>query len=188
MSASIYDVVINGASYTGAAPADGFIDQTTSYAYMAQGSAAPSNLANAKAKMRANRRFVNIQNSMQFMCNAYSTTVTATGAGPNTAASSITIRFTFEHGVSSLSTADENNPGTFLTGAAAIKRCAARAMIRNDVRTMEYYDPTVYTGRLLDGGANPGSPRSAVINSETIGPLAANLAAAEATITVNLIS
>lgn len=181
----IYDVAIT--ALAGAAPADGFIDHRSSYYYMDTAQDAPNSLANAKAKFRANRRYKNVLNAVQSLGNLYVLSTTTAGANADTAATSITIRFQVEHS-EVISTPDENNVGTTLTGAAALKRAVARGMIvsNNNIRG-EYYDPTLQAGRDIDGADNAGQPSGVVIRDETVGACAANLAAAEAVITVTLV-
>lgn len=182
----IYDVAIT--ALNAAAPADGFIDNKSSYNYMDISGDAPDSLANAKAKFRANRRYRNVVSAVQMMCNAYIVSTTAPGATADSPPTSITIRFQVEHDASVLSTPDETSPGTVLTGAAALKRCVARALIRESyIVRGDYYDPTVVAGRDIDGTDNAGRAKGAVIADETVGPLAANIAAAEAAITVTLV-
>lgn len=182
---SIYDVTI--AAILAAAPSDGFIDPKTSYSYMDTASDAPNNIANAKAKMRANRRYKQVIWQVQRMCNAYVNSVTC-DATADLPATSITIRFEFEHGDDDLLIEDENNAGQWLSGALAIKRCVARAMTIAETRNIEYFDPTVVTGRQIDGQANAGIAHGPVINIETIGALTNSLSTAEAAVTVTKIS
>lgn len=181
----IYDVVIT--TLAGAAPADGFIDPKSSYQYMDQDGDAPDSLAAAQAKFRANRRFKRLVNEVNGLGNAYLISAVTTGATADTAATSITIRFQIEHSFTP-STPDESNPGTTLTGPAAIKRAVARALVLTETNVRcEYYDPTLQVGRDIDGDPNAGQPKGAVIRDETIGACAADLATAEAAITVTLV-
>lgn len=186
---NVYDITIAAAGLGGAAPADGFIDNKTSYGYMDTGGDAPDTLANAKAKMRANRRYKNLIMQIQAMTNCYVTTVTKTGGTADAAPTVITIRVEVEHGDEALKTYNiETAPTVLLTGAAALKRVAARSLLIAETRNIEVYDPTVVPGRMIDGAANAGQARGPVINIETIGALAANITAAEAAITVTKIS
>lgn len=186
---NVYDITIAAAGLGGAAPADGFIDNKTSYGYMDTSGDAPDTLANAKAKMRANRRFKNVIMQLHAMTNCYLVSVTKTGGTADTAPTQIVLRVDVEHGDDALKTFDiENAPTTLLTGAAALERCVARALIISETRNSEFYDPTVVAGRDIDGDANAGTARGTVLNIETIGALAANIAAAEAAITVVKVS
>ncbi len=184
---NVYDVVIDGSGFSAlSSPQDGFIDPTTIYQYMTQNGDAPTNLAAATAKARANKRFRNIILQVHFMCNAYVLALTPTGGDVDTPPSALTIRFEIEHGDGSLTTADESNAGQRLTGIAALKRCVARAMVMDQVRDTEIYDPTATT--IVQNGADVTIPRGIVSNITDIGPVAANLTAAAAAITVTKIS
>jgi hypothetical protein len=183
---SIYDVTI--AAINNAAPADGFIDPKSSYSYMDTDGDAPNTLANAKAKMRANRRYKTLIMQVQYMMNAYVVSVSAPGATADTPATSLNVRFDIEKGDSSLVTEDENNAGVMLTGEAALKRLVARSLLVAETRNFEFFDPTVVPGRQIDGSANAGIARGPVINKETVGALAATIAAAEAAVTVTKVS
>lgn len=185
---NIYDVTIAAAGLGGVAPADGFIDPKSSYSYMDTAGDAPNTAALGKAKMRANRRYKGLIMKVHEMCNAYVLQTTAPGATADTAPTSLTVRFEIEQGDQVLKTADEQNAGQWLTGAAALKRCVARALMREETRNNEYYDPTVVPGRDIDGADNAGIARGPVINIETVGALAASIATAEAAITVTKVS
>jgi hypothetical protein len=182
---SIYDVTI--AAINNAAPSDGFIDPKTAYAYMDASGDAPDTLANATAKMRANRRYKNLVMKVQTMGNAYVLSTTSDGTA-DTPPTSLTVRFQIEKDDTTLTTEDENDPGTRLTGAAAIKRWVARSMMVEETRNDELFDPTVVPGRDIDGDANAGISRGPVIKKETVGALTATIAEAEAAITVTKIS
>lgn len=185
---SVYDITITAAGLNSSAPADGFIDNKTVYSYMDTDNTAPSSLANAKAKMRANRRYTMlILQLTRMMSSMRVTQVTKTGGGANAPASVITIRIETDRD-DALVTADESNAGQFLNGTAALRRCAARALVVTESRNSEIFDPTVVVGRDIDGTDNPGIRRGTVFAVEDIGSLAANLTAAQAAIAVVKIS
>lgn len=183
---SIYDIVIDGAPFVAnAAPREGLIDPKSIYQYMSEGEANPASLAIAEAKMRATRRFINTLSELSRMGNAYVRDVTC-DATLATAPTAITLRVEFEHGDAALHTVDEDNPETHLLGAAAIKRCVARAMTRVEDKQLETFDPTAMT--IVSNGADKTIPRGIVSNIAQVGAIADNLAAAEAAITVTKIS
>jgi hypothetical protein len=178
---TIYDVTI--AAINAAAPSDGFIDRKSSYGYMDTDADAPNTVDAAKAKMRANRRYKALIMQVHQMCNAYVLSVVAPGATADTPPTSLTVRFNIEHGDDSLIIEDELNPGDWLRGEDALKRCTARALLWSETRHNEHFDPTLIP-RVKDGETIPGVARGVVLNIETVGALADNLASAEAAITI----
>jgi hypothetical protein len=187
---SVWDVTITAAGLGGAAPADGFIDPKSTGQYIDQDATAPTTVANATAKGRANRRYREIVNAVAYWVNAGVTGFVVTGGDANSAPTSIKITFSANQ---TLQTPDENNAGVTLTGAAAIKRAVARALMASDVaRKFEIYNPTsTGVNRQIDGAAPAGAQIKAVgpqLIIAQVGALAANLTAAEAAITVAQVS
>lgn len=183
---SIYDIVISGASFTGnTTPREGFLDLKSVYTYMANTSTLPTSLATATAKAKANRRYRNLILMIQTMGNAYVRANSVTGGGIDSAPTSITVRIEFEHGDNTLYTADESNAGQWLTGIAAIKRCAARALTLNEAVHLETFDPTTVAQN--KNGAVVNTPKGITSFIATVGNVAADLTAAEAAITVTKI-
>jgi hypothetical protein len=178
-----YDITIS--TLGGAAPADGFIDSQNTYAYMKANGTPPSSLPNAKAKSRAYARYKHIVFSLSQFCSLGGViAVTPTGGDVNTAPSAIklTVRMREPAG---LVTQDELNAGQTLTGLPAIKRVVARCCIAAQGNyTMEIYDPSTVNERATDGAATTARPKQSSIIMDTVGALAANIAAAEAAITV----
>lgn len=76
-----------------------------------------------------------------------------------------------------VNTEDEDNPGTFLSGTNAIQRYIARALIRDIFSNRDIYNPDVVG--LNDQGV--------MIEEVTAVKIAANIAAAEAQITVIIV-
>ncbi len=185
---TIYDITISNSSFTGnTSPNDGFIDPVSSYAYMdGDDDEEPTTLANAIAKARANRRFKNvIMRLTSLTTNIFEVDRTLTGGDANTPHSSITFRFQINN-TGALRTPDENNVGQWLVGALALKRVVARALLINETYNMEVYDPTDVT--IVSNGADVTIPRGIILSTYEVGPVAANLAAAEGAITVTAIN
>jgi hypothetical protein len=186
MTTTYYTVVINATGLGGANPADGFIDNTKCEQYMAASSpTTPTTKANSITKERANSRFEMLRYKLGIMANVYFTNIVATGADANTAATAFNFTAIVERGDAVLVTEDENTPGTFLNGAAALTRCIARALIATKDDFADYYDPTTV--------AAPGNVTLAVrmgIRTErvTVGALAGDLATATTKITVTKIA
>ncbi len=183
MTATVYDITIAGIG--GSGTATGFIDPKTVYVYMEAGSNPPASYTTSLSKCRGNRRYKHILFSLESMTNTYVTALTPTGGTVDAAPSALVIRIEVEQGDDALITRDEDNAGQFLTGALAIKRCVSRALIRDETRLMEVLDPTAATAPGNNTSFARTGPR---MNVETVGKLAANIAAADSSITVTKIS
>ncbi len=181
---STYDITIAGVG--GAAPADGFIDPKTVYAYANVSSAdKPTSYANSLAKSRANRRHKNVVLGVQFFSGLQIVSVTVGGSpSASTAPTNIVYRVTIGN-VDSVAVEDENNAGETLKGIPAIKRIIARALIKQESILLDVLDPTTATAP----GNNTAFARAGTrFNVETVGALYANLAAAEAGVSVTLVA
>lgn len=171
------------AGVTAAAPADGFIDNSSIEVLMAApGATLPTTFAQSQAKERGNVRFGFLQQQLQFEGNIYISDIVAAGSDPVTQPTSFVFHATMEREEANYQVHDENNPGQFLTGPAAVKRLVARALIegRDVVRAM--YDPTQTVP--VSGFAGAYSRQVARTETLTVAKLAANLTAAEALVTV----
>jgi hypothetical protein len=175
-------ILVNGAN------GDGFIDPTTFQQYMAQGST-PSTTNSSISKVRGNQRFQMIVQQLGLLANVWLTNVVTVGADANTAPTQISFIATSEHGDGPLYTADELNPGQFLTGASAVQRCIARAMCTNYTNDyQEYYNPTSTQAVGNCGALTSNAVRyGETVGQVVIGALANNLTAAQAAITVTKI-
>lgn len=180
---TFYSVQINALS--GPANSDGFIDPTRIEQYLAGGTP-PSSLALSITKERANSRFEILTQTLGFVGNFYISNAIATGATANSAATSLTMTVEIERGDSVLVTKDENNAGQTLTGAAALKRLCARALVTGRASDYaEYYDPTA-TPALTANGATVNAIRVGPrIDKIAVGALANTITEAEAVITVS---
>lgn len=179
MASTSYSIVMN--AIAAVAPGDGFMDPKTMREYI-HGGAEPASFENATAKARANARYGYVVHSIHTLGNIYIREVEVTGGDVDTAPTSITLTVESEHGDAVLRTADELNPGSFLTGAAAIERAVARAYTTQvDSDFAEIYDPTTSTH-----ATNATSyPRVGTrIDKIVTGRLTNNLLTAEASITV----
>lgn len=182
---SFYTVSIN--TLTGPPNSDGFIDHTKIEQYMATG-AAPTTVAQSLTKERANIRFDLLNQNLSLSGNIYVNNPVATGGNATTSPTNFAFTAHVERGDSILSTADETSPGTTLTGAAALKRFVARALLTSSTNDQqEYYDPTP-TGALTANGATVSAIRvGSRIEKVTAGKLANTVSEAEAVITVTKI-
>lgn len=178
MYPTVYKITI--ANATGAAPANGFVDNTTIEQYMAAGSS-PTTYAQCQAKERANIRFSMLCQQLGLEANVYVTDMVATSASATAEAAPFVIHATIERGDGVLSTRDESNAGATLTGTAALKRWAARALIEARTLNAAIVDPTL-TG--APGNATTAMRVGVRTESLVVGAVAANLTAAEALITV----
>lgn len=183
---NIYDITIAGVS--GAAPSDGFIDPQTVYAYTnATPSDHPSTYATSLAKSRANRRNKNLINSIQFYSGMHIISMTVGGTPScDVAPTSLIVRVEIGD-VNSISVADESNAGATLTGLPAMKRIIARPLVNSETIMLEVLDPTTNNAPGVNN-ATAYARAGARFNIETVGPLYTTIAAAEASITLTLVS
>lgn len=180
---SIYDITIAGV--TALAPADGFIDPKTVYAYTnAADTDKPSTYAKSLEKSRANRRHKNIVLGIQFYSGMHIIRVT-TGGSPsaNAAPSNIVYRVAVGD-INSVTVKDENNAGQTLVGIPAVKRIIARALTKVETINLEVLDPTTSTA---PGNTTAYARAGTRFNIETIGALYANVAVADSAVTVALV-
>lgn len=147
-SQTFYTVVVTNGN-TNSAPHDGFIDNLKIEDYYAGSSlaSAPSGLTYAlcKAKRRGNIRYRDIVAQLSVVANCYIDTNNIVNAGGTAKVEPTTFQFSIivEHGDASLVTEDETSPGTYLTGAACITRCIARALLNDQVaKKIDVFDPT----------------------------------------------
>ena len=172
------------AQITGSGDAAGFVDPTRVENYIAAGATAGT-YAQHTDKERGNYRYKAILQAVQAMGNLYVSDIELTGGSPAAAPTKVAFTLTAERGDGMLITADENNAGQELTGAAAIERCIARALIQGRQNLMcDIFDSTTTTapknGATSTTAVRTG-PRVTTIN---IAALANNLTTAEAAITV----
>ena len=157
-SQTLYSISITN-SNSNISPNDGFVDNTTIeqyYASLGSFTTTPSGLTLnlCKAKVRGNTRYREIINQMAIVSNTYVTeqadvvgtntmpSVSAPGGSGTTEPTSISFYVIVEHGDASLITADELNPGQYLTSTACLQRCVARALINDMFREVAVFDPT----------------------------------------------
>lgn len=166
-----------------AAPRNGFIDPISIQQYMAQGSS-PTTLAQSEAKTRANIRFMSMVETMQVETNLYIDNVETPGANAVTEPSQINFVVIAEKGEDDIVIADENNPGAYLTGIAAIRRMIARSLTHSRDTRWITYDPVPV--------AAPGNSTLAVrvgyrFQDISVGKIATSLTTAESYITITKI-
>ena len=169
----IYGVQMGGTPSVVAAL--GFTVQTPVY----PNAAGVDTLANSRAKTRANDRW----NQMLKIASTNATCkvggVAKTGGGISSAPSAIAFDLTFGN-VGFVYAYDELNNNTLLKGLPAVKRLIARSLIVDHVTKAVVFDPT-----------SNGTPSFQIGDRHetiTVGKLFANLAAAEAVITVGLVT
>ena len=188
MPASFFHVTITNPGGT-TAPNDGFVDPTRIEKYITSLEAAPSDftLALSTAKRRANLRYVAIISQIDVVTNAsIDPTATLTPAATyKTEPSSITMTMMIEHGLDTLYTADENNAGVFLTGTDALTRMIARALIQTTTVETDVLDPTT---QATPGNATLVARFGERVRPITVGPVASNLSAATALISVTALN
>jgi hypothetical protein len=176
---SLYTVTIT--PLAAASPRDGFIDSQSMSQYIAGGATAPTTLAQGEAKARANMRYTMLCQQLQLNANIYMEEVVGAGGNCTTAPTSFVFIANVERGDSVLTTADELNAGVFLTGAAALERLVARALIGSRTTNLSVYDGTLTAA---PGNAGTADRIGARVETVTIGQATTTIQLAEAAITV----
>lgn len=174
------------------APQDGFIDDLNPEGYgvdpvdptanpRATGNL-PSTKLLSEAKERGNMRWEEVLIQCSYLIQpTRQYNVKAVGADEDTEASSM--EFVLEYNRPEyLATEDENNPGTILTGEDAVKRFVARALVIDSIRNRLVYNPDTAT---TPAGTQVQGP---IIERVTAGKIFANIATAEGSITVSLLT
>lgn len=145
LSTTMYSVTITNGNSSNPPPKDGFVDNKRIENFNISLATTPSGLTYAlcKAKRRANRRYRYIVDQLSMISNSYIVDYTITSDSTiKTEATSFAFQVIVEHGDASLITADELNPGTFLTSSDCIKRCVARALYFDLFEHIDVVDPT----------------------------------------------
>ena len=181
MPSTRYRVTINGASAPSSAPRDGFIDNKTIETYMGEGADAPTTLVQTTAKERANLRFKFLCQQLQLEGNIYVEDIVATGGSAVAAPTSYSFTAVAERGDDMLFTRDETANGASLTGTDALTRLLARALIQNRTIASMLWDPTKTTA---PGNSTPAARHDQRLIAVEVGPVASNLTAASALITI----
>jgi hypothetical protein len=182
MLASFYRVQISATE--GEAPRDGFVDPFKVEHYLMDGEPESFDYDASVAKERANIRWVGMVSRLGLMANCYVSNIDAAGADAVTAPDPLSFTLEIERGDAVLYTEDELNPGDALTGSDAIKRCIARSLTDTRTGVGDIYDNTP----IQTEGTEVPSPRTGVrIDRIVVGPVADDLMAAEASITVTRI-
>ncbi len=160
--------------------AQGFVDPTTIYQYIEAGET-PANYANSLAKSRAHHRHKSIIMAIQFYSGL--NVVDVVPVNSDVDAPLTRVRYIVEiENINSVSVEDETNPGTMLTGTDAVQRIVARVLTRTWTRALEVFDPTTAVAR---GNTTPYARTGPRVVNDTIGPVYANLTAAEAAVSVS---
>lgn len=184
MRPSYYQVTMTNTGLNTVAPADGFYDPKRIETYMAEGSV-PTTLAQTQAKRRANFRWKRLVEKLGLLGAVHiqpsSIVVTATGLADPTL---VTFQLQIEAAPDSLYIESEITPGTFLTDTAAIKHCVAKAMVNNETKLLDVYDPTATVGDGMFTSDNLLARRLTRVENLTVGRVANTLTIAEGKITI----
>jgi len=167
-SIQFYGVTLTNYYSSNSSPSDGFVDpntiqsyysydtyNTTNY-YSVSGSqyafeTTPSGLTLSlcTAKRRANHRWSEIIRQLELASNViiYPASITVTGgSSPGWTPTSLTFQMVVPFGDSGIMTLDETaQTPTYLSGPSAITRCIARALIADQFRELDIFDPTSST-------------------------------------------
>lgn len=183
MASTTYTVSIDALSKL-SVESQGFIDPKKVEQYMANGGAAPANVAASRAKERGNIRYEMMIGSLGLMGNVYVSDIVTTGATVDAPPSNLTFKLISEHGEECLVTPDEENEGEVLVGAEAVKRVIARTLLAKRIDSGDFYDPSTKGGIVADGSSVNAVRMGTRIEDTTVAPAADNLSEAESAITV----
>lgn len=168
-----YNVSITTSALGGVAPDDGAIDNTKPEGYSAF---AVDNLASLR-KERGNMRYEELIRQISIEIQPIIlNNIIATAADEDTDATTFAFTIAYDRDTY-VRTEDEDNLGTFLTDTNAVQRWVARMCIADIVKNRDTYHPDNV------GIADQGQ----IIQEVTAGAIAANLATAEAQITVIIV-
>lgn len=192
---SFYSVTITNpnASADLSAPSDGFIDFNTVENYSTNLETATLSFVQSTAKRRANIRYRILILEMNNVCNCYilPSSLQATNGAINTPPSAISFQLIIEHGDSSLYTNDENNPGSYLTGIAALTRMISRSLMYSKTNNGVYgdfkiniYDPTATTTVGPYASSTPFPRTGERIDYLEVGALCKSFSVADSTVSV----
>lgn len=176
---------------SGAAPADGFVDNKTVQDYITYGSNTddegagwPSSADTALAKARANLRWINIIDRVTTTISPIDIKVTT-----NTGGTTDTAPTTFEFVVvtdrpNSIVIDDVNNPGVTLIGAPAIQRFVEMALMDTFSKNFLVMLPQEVSGSAQGTQVNPKAHYGESIQVVTAGAIAPDLTTATSLVTV----
>jgi hypothetical protein len=194
-SLKFYTVTITN-SIAGTTPSDGFVDNTKVEQYLANASltleTTPSGLTYdlCKAKRRANVRYGEIVRQLELVQNVMipPLSISAPAGDYKTEPTSFTFQIAAYDWM--WQTKDEENAGAVLSSTACLKRCIARALIADLFIEIDVVDPTasvaLYGGPTSPQSVPRGGPWINVASAFEVGSYAANIAAAEAVISVTM--
>jgi hypothetical protein len=179
-----YNVSI--AAVTGAAPADGFIDNRSASSYIIPDgtdmeSGWPGNVGGALAKARANLRWTQIISQLSTTVTPYAiSNIIAVNGSNIAAASAMNFTVVYDRG-DYLFAYDELNPGAILYNEFAVTRWIARALIANiNVDNFDVLDPTAST--------DPTQHYGQSIQPVNAAPLAIDIPTATSLISLSFVS
>lgn len=171
-----YSVVITGA-----------VDNLSQEKFATTSSDFPTTYNNSKAIARSNIRYHEMIGQLLTLSDFKLDNISSVGRTKDAAATSFSFNLTYYRDrISYLKTADETNPGTYLTGIAAIKRVIARALSTNYYQNFSFWDPTVRVTRTNTNTTTQTTPpRGWAFEQVDALALFASVTLAEAAITIS---
>jgi hypothetical protein len=176
LDAKTYRVVISATGLGDAGTGNGFIDHKKVAQYVAEGGTAPTSVGQSIAKERGNSRYETLIGTLSMASNVAITNQTATGG------SAIADPTAFQFDVF-LERGDDAIANEGLTGAAALKRLVARALLIARTDRTDYFDPTTSAAK-GDNAPTLAARNADVVADVAVGALTTVLATAETAITV----
>lgn len=176
---------------SGAAPADGFVDNLTVQDYISyasnsddEGTGWPASADTATAKARANMRWLNIIDRVTTTISPIDIKVTKNEGGSSDAAPTAFEFVVVTDRPNSIVIDDVNNPGTTLIGADAVQRFVEMALMDTFSKNCLVILPQEVAGCAQGSQANPKAHYGESVQVVTAGALAADLATATSLVTV----
>ena len=166
-----YVTITDGGGLASAGDADGFYDPVKSELHAVK----PTTYANSLKKERANMRYDFLIEQLSLRGNVVEVLDdVAVGSSGDNDPTAMNLTIVYDNPANVI-TEDELNPGTFLTGQAAVTRMAARSMLYDITKVREVFDPAANNSAKIER-----------ITAEALAPgasISAKLAVAEAQIT-----
>lgn len=191
MLSTFYRVSVN--AIAGSGDNAGFIDSKTVEMYMANNGVSPTiqpaSLTTSTNKTRANIRYKNVLEKLQYIGNMYTSNVVITGGSIDTPPTNVAFTLEIERGDSILTTRDDANTAIEITGANAIVRAVARGlMVTNQNFVYPVYDPTKTTAAQNGSVSNAAARVGEATLTFNVGALTNSVVTAEAAVTVTRLS
>lgn len=176
MSVEYTHILVTIKPKTGETPRNGFVDNNTSRMYIDVNNDVeenwPETVELALAKSRAYLRWMNILDRITTTISPIDVRVVTNDATANTEATNFQFVMVTDR-INSIVIEDEKNPGTFLTGADALGRFTAMALVDSFTKNTDVLIPTNVADSM--GSDTPKAQYGDSTRIIDVGPVADNL-------------